>query len=190
MIQRIIESVVVYKNRIEVVYKYASEASESPYVKPHPCGFLGDSAKNCICTPGQISRYEKKLSGPILDRIDLHVSCPSLEADKLTGISESESSNYIRKRVQKARKFQEERFKNEKIASNGEMSTKQIKEYCKLDKDSINLLHAAISQMKLSARGYHRIIKVARTIADLEGSRLIKPAFIAEGIQYRVSEDS
>ena len=157
---------------------------------PCPCGFLGDSAKNCICTPGQISRYEKKLSGPILDRIDLHVSCPSLEADKLTGISESESSNYIRKRVQKARKFQEERFKNEKIASNGEMSAKQIKEYCKLDKDSINLLHAAISQMKLSARGYHRIIKVARTIADLEGSRLIKPAFIAEGIQYRVSEDS
>lgn len=157
---------------------------------PCPCGFLGDTAKDCICTPGQISRYEKKLSGPILDRIDLHVFCPSLQADKLTGISEGESSNSIRKRVQRARKLQTERFKKERIASNGEMSSKQIKEYCNLDKDSIDLLRAAISQMKLSARGYHRIIKVARTIADLEGSKVIRPAFIAEAIQYRVLEES
>ena len=158
--------------------------------KPIPCGFLGDSARECVCSPGQVSRYKKKLSGPILDRIDLHVSCPSLHADKLAEISEGEPSSVIRDRVQKARKAQTERFKKEKIASNGEISVKQIKEYCKLDSDGVNLLRAAISQMKLSARGYHRIIKVARTIADLEGLLDIKPTHIAEAIQYRISDDS
>jgi magnesium chelatase family protein len=135
---------------------------------PCPCGFLGDTVRECICQPGQIIRYQKKLSGPILDRIDLHISCPSIEADKLTNISEGEASSSIRDRVQKARKTQTERFKDVKIASNGEMSAKLIKEYCKLDGDCVDLLRAAISQMKLSARAYHRIIKVARTIADLE----------------------
>ena len=157
---------------------------------PCPCGFLGDTSKECVCTPGQVSRYEKKLSGPILDRIDLHVFCPSLHSDKLTAVSEGESSSLIRERVQKARKIQTDRFKKEKIASNGEMSVRQIKQYCSLGTESLDLLKAAISQMKLSARGYHRIIKVARTIADLEGSNDIKSNHIAEAIQYRVSEEN
>lgn len=157
---------------------------------PCPCGYLGDSVKECVCSPGQISRYEKKLSGPILDRIDLHISCPSLHADKLIGLDDGESSNKIRERVQEARKTQTKRFKGKKIAANGEMSVKQIKEFCQLDKECLDLLKSAISQMKLSARGYHRIIKVARTVADLEQSKNITPIHIAESIQYRVSEES
>ena len=157
---------------------------------PCPCGFLGDTSKECVCTLGQISRYEKKISGPILDRIDLHVFCPSLHSDKLTGGADGESSSFIRKRVQKARKIQTNRFKKEKIASNGEMSVRQIKQYCNLGTESLDLLKAAISQMKLSARGYHRIIKAARTIADLEGSKDIKPNHIAEAIQYRVIDEN
>ena len=132
---------------------------------------------------------EKKLSGPILDRIDLHISCPSLHADKLTGLADGESSSKIRDRVQMARKIQTKRFKGKKIAANGEMSVRQIKEFCHLDKECLDLLKSAISQMKLSARGYHRIIKVARTVADLEKSKNITPTHIAESIQYRVSEE-
>ena len=157
---------------------------------PCPCGFLGDAARECVCLPGQIIRYQKRLSGPILDRIDLHVTCPTLPADKLTGLQEGEPSASIRDRVQRSRKIQTERFKGAVAASNAEISAKQIKEVCELDADCINLLRAAISQMKLSARGYHRIIKVARTIADLEGSTDIKPTHIAEAIQYRVIEEN
>lgn len=157
---------------------------------PCPCGFLGDAARECVCAPGQIIRYQKRLSGPILDRIDLYASCPTISADKLTGIQDGESSASIRERVQKARKTQTERFNSVSITSNGEMSAKQIKDYCKLAGDSLNLLKAAISQMKLSARGYHRIIKVARTIADLEQSPEIHTTHIAEAIQYRVIEET
>lgn len=157
---------------------------------PCPCGFLGDNTKECVCAPGQIARYKKRLSGPILDRIDLHVSCPALHVDKLTGIKEGESSASIRERVQIARKIQNSRFKDVNLSANGEMNSKQIKEFCKLDSESGNLLKSAITQMKLSARGYYRIIKVARTIADLEESKDISSNHIAEAIQYRITEEN
>jgi len=157
---------------------------------PCPCGFLGDSTKNCVCLPGQIARYQKRLSGPILDRIDLHVEVPAVKMEKLTGETDAEPSGNIRMRVQKAREIQISRFNKNLIGNNSEMSPKEIKIFCKLDTDSLNLLRAAISKMQLSARSYHRVLKVARTIADLERSKNIGTQHIAEALQYRVRIES
>ena len=157
---------------------------------PCPCGFLGDSTKNCVCLPGQIARYQKRLSGPILDRIDLHVEVPAVKMEKLTGETDAEPSGNIRTRVQKAREIQITRFNKNLIGNNSEMSPKEIKIFCKLDADSLNLLRAAISKMQLSARSYHRVLKVARTIADLERSKNIGTQHIAEALQYRVRIES
>jgi magnesium chelatase family protein len=152
---------------------------------PCPCGFFGDEKKECTCLPGQITRYQKRLSGPILDRIDLHIEVPSVKVDKLTGETEAEPSEIIRNRVQKAREAQLTRFEKLPFAGNSEMSPKEIKIFCKPDQDSLNLLRAAVSKMQLSARSYHRILKVARTIADLEDSADIATQHIAEALQYR-----
>jgi len=154
-------------------------------MNPCPCGHFSDSLKGCTCTPFQIQRYWSKLSGPLIDRIDLHVEVPRLKQDELTKHPTGEPSKEIRKRVSFARKIQRERFKKEKIFSNAEMNVRQIKEYCSLGKDAEELLKAAILQLKMSARAYDRILKVARTIADLEGSETIKAAHIAEATQYR-----
>ncbi|MEX0621921.1 MAG: recombinase family protein [Candidatus Woykebacteria bacterium] len=185
MIQRIIESIVIYQDKIEIVYKYDSEASESPNVNPCPCGFLGDSSKECICAPGQIARYKKRLSGPILDRIDLNVDVPAVKVDKLTGEASGETSEAIRTRVQKAKEIQLDRFSGLPISGNSEMGPKEIKVFCKLSVDCLNLLRAAISKMYLSARAYHRVLKVSRTIADLETAKEITTTHIAEALQYR-----
>ena len=157
---------------------------------PCPCGFLGDPTKDCTCSPGQIARYHKRLSGPILDRIDLHVEVPAVKVDKLTGESEAEPSDKIRARVQKAREAQWSRFKKVLIGNNSEMGPKEIKIFCKLDGDSLNLLRQAVSKMQLSARSYHRILKVARTIADLESALDINTQHIAEALQYRSKGDN
>jgi len=156
---------------------------------PCPCGFLGDNTKECTCAPGQIIRYQKRLSWPILDRIDLHVEVPAVKIEKLTGEAESEDSKTVRARVQAARERQLQRFKETPLASNNEMGPKEIKEFCKLTADCLNLLRAAVSKMQLSARGYHRVLKVARTIADLEGASEINTQHIAEALQYRAKSE-
>jgi len=143
-----------------------------------------------VCLPGQIARYQKRLSGPILDRIDLHVEVPAVKMEKLTGETDAEPSGNIRTRVQEAREIQISRFNKNLIGNNSEMSPKEIKIFCKLDADSLNLLRAAISKMQLSARSYHRVLKVARTIADLERSKNIGTQHIAEALQYRVRIES
>ena len=152
---------------------------------PCPCGFFGDETRNCTCNPGMITRYQKRISGPILDRIDMHVSVPAIPPGKLTGQYQSEPSATIQRRVQKARDAQLRRFKGLKIASNAEMNNKQLKAFCNLDEQSILLLKQAISKLNLSARAFHRVIKIARTIADLEDSVKIKSNHIAEALQYR-----
>src|SRR3989339_2104397 len=154
---------------------------------PCPCGFFGDEVRNCTCSPGAITRYQKRISGPILDRIDMHVSVPAIPPGKLTGEHQSEPSATIQRRVQKARDAQLRRFKGLKIASNAEMNNKQLKQFCNLDDQSILLLKQAISKLNLSARAFHRGIKIARTIADLEGSTQIKSNHVAEALQYRPS---
>lgn len=154
-------------------------------MNPCPCGNATDPEKLCSCTPSQIIRYQRKVSGPILDRIDLHVEVPRLKFEKLQGGSSGEKSLDIRKRVEGARKIQSERLKNLDIITNSEMSSHQIKKFCPLDKGCVDILRSAVASMRLSARAYHRIIKIARTIADLAGEENIAPAHIAEAVQYR-----
>lgn len=157
---------------------------------PCPCGFLGSLNHTCSCMPGQISRYKKKISGPLLDRIDIHLDVPTVEVDKLTGDEDAENSTVIRKRVEKARQIQRERFKESGILTNSEMNNSQIKQFCHLNEDALDLLKMAISRMNLSARGYHRILKLSRTIADLAGSEDILTEHIAEALTYRAQEES
>lgn len=156
---------------------------------PCPCGFLGSQNKNCICMPGQIMRYKKKISGPLLDRIDIHIDVPAVEVDKLTSDLINEDSKTIRQRVGKARKIQIKRFENIGILTNSEMNNSQIKKYCKLSEESLNLLKTAIVKMGLSARAYHRVLKLGRTIADLSDSENIEIVHIAEALQYRSREE-
>lgn len=155
---------------------------------PCPCGYLGSSAKSCICASGQIIRYQKKVSGPLLDRIDIHLDVPAVEADKLTSDLIVESSVEVRKRVTRAREIQRKRFVKDGILTNSEMGNLQIKKYSKLREDAADLLKSAIDRMHLSARGYFRVLKVARTIADLAESEDILAEHVAESLQYRAKE--
>jgi magnesium chelatase family protein len=152
---------------------------------PCPCGFATDPEKNCVCSPIQISRYQKKISGPLLDRIDLHMEVPRLPFEKLRGDELAESSEKIRERVERARVRQNKRFVGLLCNTNSEMNTRLIRKHCKLNDDSMNLLRQAVSQMHLSTRAYHRILKLARTIADLSEHEDIQLEHVAEALQYR-----
>jgi len=155
-------------------------------MNPCPCGYLGDKEKACTCSEFQISRYLSKLSGPLLDRIDLQIEVPRLTSDELmNSVSEEESSAEIRKRVINARKLQAERYKNDEILTNSELTPKLIKKYCKIDKSCEPILKTAIVKYQLSGRRYDRILKLARTIADLENSADIKQNHLMQALQYR-----
>lgn len=156
---------------------------------PCPCGFASDNEKECICSPMQIMKYKKKISGPILDRIDLHIEVAKVDFEKLMKEDFEESSEEIQKRVEETRKIQQQRFKGSSCKNNSEMKNKEIKEYCKLENDAQNLLRQAIQQLQLSARSYHRILKLSRTIADMEKSQKIEIKHIAEALQYRTKNE-
>lgn len=154
---------------------------------PCPCGYFGDAKKACTCLPGMISRYQKRVSGPILDRIDIHIDVPSVETQKLISESKvkSETSKHIQSRVQAARNIQIKRFKGTSIKSNSEMTTRDVKNFCPLPEECKIMLTSAVSTINLSARSYFKVIKVARTIADLSGDKNISTIHIAEALQYR-----
>jgi len=155
---------------------------------PCPCGFLGSQKKPCICLPGQVTRYRKRVSGPILDRIDMHVSVPEVKIERLTRAKKAnESSKEIRKRIQRARNKQLKRFAKFKslIVSNSEMSNKQVKRFCPLNANCQQLMNQIMTKMNLSARGYFRLLKVSRTIADLAQEENIRTQHLAEAAQYR-----
>jgi magnesium chelatase family protein len=155
-------------------------------MNPCPCGFLGDRARSCTCTPPQIQRYRSRLSGPLLDRIDMHIEVPSVPVKELIGQAAGESSAAIRERVNLARARQRQRFAGAKaLHCNAQMSSKEVKKFCRLDLASAELLNQAILRLGLSARAYHRILKIARTIADLAGADALETAHVAEAIQYR-----
>ena len=156
-------------------------------MNPCPCGYLGDKEKQCTCSEFQINRYQSKLSGPLLDRIDLQVEVPRLTAEELLNAKPaSESSSDIRKRVINARKIQAERYKNDGILTNSELTSKLIKKYCQIDDASVEMLKVAAVKYQLSGRRYDRILKLSRTIADLESSEIITQNHIMQAIQYRI----
>jgi magnesium chelatase family protein len=155
-------------------------------MNPCPCGYYGDPTHHCVCTPGQIGRYLSKISGPLLDRIDLHVEVPVVPFAQLSQMKSGESSAKIRERVIKARQMQEKRFANDKgIYCNAQMTERMLHQYAEPDVASLDMLRLAMERLSLSARAYSRILKVARTIADLEGSENIQSQHIAEAIGYR-----
>ncbi len=157
-------------------------------MNPCPCGGYGDETRPCTCTPAMIMRYRSKISGPLLDRIDIHIEVPKIKYNELRDENSGESSKTVRERVIEARKIQLQRFKGEGVYFNAHMKAKHLKKFCKLSEDCHKLLQNAMEKLGLSARAHSKIIKVARTIADLEGSQDIKTHHIAETIQYRSLE--
>jgi magnesium chelatase family protein len=154
-------------------------------MNPCPCGYLGDSRHECRCTPTQVQRYRSKISGPLLDRIDLHIEAPALSLTELRSEKAGEPSIKIRERVNAARARQHSRFASTKVTSNARMTHAQIRQHCAIDATLGDLLQQAMEQLSLSARAYDRILKVTRTIVDLAGAERIESQHLLEAIQYR-----
>lgn len=160
-------------------------ADDLPKRNPHPCGYYGDSKRQCRCSVRQIENYRQRISGPLLDRIDLHVEVPLVEYRELSSASGGEKSEVLRERVMQARAIQKERLKGSKAGTNAAMGARQVKEHCKLDAEASGYMEHAMEQLNFSARAHDRILKVARTLADLAGSLDIRPNDVLEAIQYR-----
>jgi magnesium chelatase family protein len=155
-------------------------------MNPCPCGYYGDTRRACTCTGAQIHRYRTRVSGPLLDRIDIQIGVPPLTIRELSLDTQEESSEAIRGRVKAARVLQSARFRGKPLYSNGQMTARMVKKYCPIDGPATALLETAVERFALSARAYHRILKVSRTIADLEGKDRIDESHVAEAIQYRL----
>lgn len=173
-------------SRAKSSIKYPSKFMLLGAMNPCPCGFLGDKEKQCTCTEPQIQRYRARLSGPLLDRIDLIINVPRLTTEELVNTkNDAEPSSAIRERVVKARKIQAERYRNEGIFTNSELNAEQIKKYCILDKPCEDIMKLAVQKYQLSGRRYSRVLKIARTIADLANSDGIKPEHLTQALQFR-----
>jgi magnesium chelatase family protein len=154
-------------------------------MNPCPCGYAGDSARACTCAAAAVARYQKRISGPLLDRIDLHVEVPRVEYARLAGLDAGEPSERIRARVEAARTRARERLSECGLQCNAEMRPGEVRRFCRLDEAGTALMRAAMQRLQLSARGYHRVLKMARTVADLAGEAEIGAAHLAEALQYR-----
>jgi len=157
----------------------------SSHLQECPCGYYGDRLKPCTCSPVAVARYQKRISGPLMDRIDMFVEVPRIEYDKLADDSLGEGSEKVRARVERGREVQRGRFKGRRLAANSEMTVVEVREFCKVEGSAQGLLKAAMKQFSLSARGFHRILKLSRTIADLDGVEVIGANHLAEALQYR-----
>ena len=187
-----LEDGVISVNRVNSSFTYPAKFILLWAMNPCPCGYLTDPDKNCIDTPDQIKRYRAKLSWPMMDRIDMMIEVPKVKTQEFSSTidySKVENSVQIRQRVQQARNIQLKRFAQTSLTSNSEMSSKEVQKYCQLDEAWENLLKQAVQLMNLSARSYYRILKLARTIADLSASENILPAHIAEALSYRKTEE-
>jgi len=159
-------------------------------VHPCPCGFFGDNQKTCTCAPSTVTKFQKRISGPLLDHIDIYIEVPRVDYEKLSSTQVGETSESIRQRVQAARNIQHTRFTNSNSPStdvlcNADMRIGEIRQFCQLQAEGQSLMRSAMSQLQLSARAYHRILKLSRTIADLAGSEEIQSTHLAEALQYR-----
>ncbi len=152
---------------------------------PCMCGWHGDPERTCTCTPSAVTRYQKRVSGPLIDRIDIHVDVPRVQYEKISSERPGEPSTAIRGRVCAARERQSHRFRGTRVITNADMGPAEVREFCQLDGAGQRLMQAAMRQLQLSARGYHRVLKLSRTIADLAASEQIGPAHLAEALQYR-----
>ncbi len=180
-----LEDGVVTISRAAMSITYPASLMLAAAMNPCPCGYNTDPMRECKCTPNSIKKYLSRISGPLMDRIDIHVEVPPLKYVELSSDSGGESSAAVRKRVNEARWIQRKRFDKEKVHNNARMTTRMVRKYCKRDQAGERILETAINRMHLSARAYHRILKVARTIADLTGEEEMKAEHIAEAIQYR-----
>jgi magnesium chelatase family protein len=154
-------------------------------MNPCPCGYYGDPFKQCTCSPSLVSRYQKRMSGPFIDRVDIFIEVPHIDYEKLADDKLGEESRQVQKRVEAARAQQRQRFESTGLACNAEMTPTEVREYCQTEESAQGLLKAAMKQLYLSARAFHRILKIGRTLADLENTEIIKANHIAEAIQYR-----
>ncbi len=181
-----LEDAKVTVSRSKLSLEFPANFMLAAAMNPCPCGYYTDPNKECTCSPPQIQKYMAKISGPLLDRIDIHIEVPAVKYKELSSKASGEKSEIIRERVIRAREIQLRRFKEFKhIYSNGDMGSKEIRQFCKLDEAGEELLKMAMTKLGLSARAYDRILKVSRTIADLESSENILPQHISEAIQYR-----
>ncbi|PJA87529.1 MAG: magnesium chelatase, partial [Candidatus Moranbacteria bacterium CG_4_9_14_3_um_filter_40_7] len=180
-----LEDGIITVSRAQGTLEFPARFTLVAAMNPCPCGNATDPEKVCSCGPASIIKYQRKISGPILDRIDLYIEVPRIKFEKFNEETSYENSAAIRKRVEKSRAIQKTRFAESKTIANSEMESLEMKKYCPLDSACQELMKTAVSRFYLSARAYYRIIKVARTIADLEGSASIGASHIAEAIQYR-----
>lgn len=180
-----LEDKIVTISRVNASLTYPCNFMFVASMNPCPCGYLGSKEKECTCSDQVISRYIGKISGPLLDRIDIQIEVTPVKYQKLENEANIETSKDIKNRVNKAREIQQKRYKKENIYSNSQLTPRLIEKYCKLDKEGKKLLELAFNKLGLSARAYGRILKVARTIADLENEENILSSYVAEAIQYR-----
>lgn len=180
-----LEDGIVTVSRAQGTHIFPAKFTLIAAMNPCPCGYLTDEDQQCICLPYQIINYQKKISGPLLDRIDLHVEVPKIKFDNLIDEIPAESSRKIRSRIEMARKRQFKRFMDLSMMTNSEMSSRQTKDYCHIDEKSVELLRQAVTKLNLSSRSYFRILKLARTIADLADEDNITFDHVAEALQYR-----
>jgi magnesium chelatase family protein len=180
-----LEDGLVTISRVQTSLTFPAQFMLAAAMNPCPCGYYTDPARECVCTPRQIQKYLGRISGPLLDRIDLHIEVPSLKWKEIADTSPSEASAPIRERVCRAREIQEKRFLNSGIHGNAQMTPSLLREHCRLDDSSQSLLQTAMEKFGLSARAFDRILKVSRTLADLDGVPDLEPRHVAEAIQYR-----
>ena len=180
-----IEDKVVTISRASGTLTFPANVMLISAMNPCPCGYFGDPERECTCSMQMVQRYQKRISGPLMDRIDIHIEVPRVDYDKLASDRLGEPSADIRARVEAARQRQRKRFSDTSMACNADMGPAEVREHCEVDPAGKSLLRAAMQQLQMSARAYHRILKLSRTIADLAGSPRIQAQHVAEAIQYR-----